>query len=147
MKFPKIIVLLLSVTLFLNMQCEGDDPAPFPESNCVNLTLIDSFSYENATTSPYTVTDVAINEDCLIITITATGCDGNTWDMQLLDSGSVEESNPSQRYVKFFLVNNEACLAEISRTTSFDLSTLQIEGENEIIINIDQYSDPITYVY
>ena len=147
MKFPKIIVLLLSVTLFLNMQCEGDDPAPFPESNCVNLTLIDSFSYENATTSPYTVTDVAINEDCLIITITATGCDGNTWDMQLLDSGSVEESNPPQRYVKFFLVNNEACLAEISRTTSFDLSTLQIESENEIIINIDQYSDPITYIY
>lgn len=147
MKFSKIIILALSMTLFLNMQCEGDDPAPLPQTNCVNLTLIDGFSYENATTSPYTITDVDINEDCLIITITATGCDGSTWDMQLLDSDSVDESNPPQRYVKFFLVNNEACLAEVSKTTSFDLSTLRIEGENEIIINVDGYSDPITYTY
>lgn len=146
MKFSRLIMLLLSVTLFLNMQCE-DDPVSLPQSNCVNLALIDSFSYENAATSPYTINDVIVNEDCLIISITATGCDGNTWTMQFLDSGSVDESSPPQRYAKFFLINDESCLAEVSRTTSFDLSTLQIEGENEIIINIDGYEDPVTYTY
>lgn len=147
MKFSKIIISLLAVTFFLNMQCESDDPAPLPESNCVSFALIDGFSYENAATSPYTINDITVNEDCLIISVTATACDGSTWTMQLLDSGEVEESNPPQRNVKFFLVNNEACLAEISRTTSFDLSTLQVEGENEIIINVDGYPDPIIYSY
>lgn len=146
MKFSRVIMLLLSVTLFLNMQCE-DDPVSLPQSNCVSLALIDSFSYENAATSPYTINDVIINDDCLIITVTATGCNGITWTMQLLDSDSVDETSPPQRYVKFFLINDESCLTEVSRTTSFDLSTLQIEGENEIVINIDDYPDPVTYTY
>lgn len=137
----------LCIILFLNMQCEDDDTTTLPQSNCVSFALIDSFSYENAATSPYTINNVSINEDCLIISITATACDGSTWTMQLMDSGDVSESNPPQRYVKFFLVNDESCLAEISRTTSFDLSTLQVEGENQIIINIDAYPDTVTYTY
>lgn len=146
MKFNRIIMSLLCVALFLNMQCD-DDTTTLPQSNCVSFTLIDSYSYENAATSPYTINNVSINEDCLIINVTATACDGSTWTMQLMDSGNVSESNPPQRNVKFFLVNDESCLAEISRTTSFDLSTLQVEGENEVIINIDAYPDTVTYTY
>lgn len=140
-------MLLLAVTLFLNMQCESDDHEPLPESNCVSFALIDGLSYENTATSPYAINDITVNEDCLIIDVTATACDGSTWTIQLLDSGEIDESNPPQRNVKFFLVNNEACLAEISRTTSFDLSTLQVEREDEIIINVDGYPYPIIYTY
>ncbi|APY07806.1 hypothetical protein BWZ20_05630 [Winogradskyella sp. J14-2] len=147
MKFTKLIMLLLVVTLFLNMQCEDDDSTSLPQSDCVSFALIDGFSYENAATSPHVINNVTLNEDCLIVSATATACDGSTWTMQLMDSGEIEESNPPERFVKFFLINDESCLAEISRTTSFDLSTLQIEGENEIIINIDNYPDPITYSY
>ncbi len=145
MKISKIIMSLLCVLLFVNMQC--DDDMTLPESNCASFAVIDSFTYTNSATSPYTINSVSINDDCLIIDVSASGCDGNTWEMQLVDSGSVSESNPPQRYVKFFLINTEDCLAFVDRARSFDLTSLQIEGENEIIINVDDYSDPVTYTY
>lgn len=146
MKFSKIIMALLCVTLFLNMQCD-DDGTSFPESNCASFVAIDGFSYGNSATSPYTINNVSINEDCMVIEFSASGCDGNTWDMQLIDSDVVSDSSPPQRYVKFFLVNTEDCLAVVDRIRSFDLTPLQIEDESEIIINVDEYSGSVTYMY
>jgi len=146
MKFSKIIMSVLCVALFLNMQCD-DDGMSLPESNCAGFTVIDSFTYANSATSPYSINSVSINGDCLVIDVSASGCDGNTWEMQLIDSGSVSESNPPQRNVKFFLINTEDCLAVVDRARSFDLTSLQIEGENEIVINVDDYSDPVIYTY
>lgn len=147
MKLQKLSMLLLFVALFLNMQCNEDDGNSAPPTNCGALALIDSFSYENAATSPYTINSVIVNEDCLILNFTATGCDGSTWITQLSDSSEISESDPPQRAVKLFLINNEACLAEVTQVRSFDLTALQIEGINEVIINIDDYSEPITYTY
>ncbi|MAB49358.1 MAG: hypothetical protein CMC05_12085 [Flavobacteriaceae bacterium] len=146
MKISKIIMSLLCAALFLNMQCDDDDTS-LPQSNCSSFVAIDGFTYENSATSPYSINSVSINNDCLVIEVSASGCDGNTWDMQLVDSEEVSESNPPQRYVKFFLINTEDCLAVVDRARSFDLSPLQIEGENEIIINVDDYSDPVIYTY
>ena len=143
-KFTKLYVLLVFSLL---MGCTEDEGTTLPQTNCNDFARIDSFSYQEAATSPYTINSVTINEDCLIFNFTATGCDGLTWTMQLADSGDVSETDPPQRNVKLFLINNEACLAEVSRTWSFDLSTLQVEGSNQIIINIDDFADSVTYSY
>ncbi len=146
MKYSKIIMALVCVALFLNMQCD-DDETSLPQTNCASFVAIDGFSYGNSATSPYSINSVSITEDCLLIEVSATGCDGNTWDMQLVDSDVVSESNPPERFVKFFLINTEDCLAVVDRARSFDLTPLQVEGVNEIIINVDEYSEPITYTY
>lgn len=147
MKFTKYVMLLLFAGLLLNMQCNDDDGNSMPPTNCGALAVIDGFSYQNAATSPYTINSVTINEECLVINFTATGCDGSTWTTQLMDSDEIMESDPPQRAVKLFLINNEACLAEITQVQSFDLTALQIEGENEIVINIDDFSESVTYTY
>ncbi|MDG4714635.1 hypothetical protein [Winogradskyella marincola] len=146
MKYSKMIMALVCVALFLNMQCD-DEGMSLPESNCASFAAIDSYTYGNSATSSYTINNVSINEDCLAIEVSATGCDGNTWGMQLVDSDVVSESNPPERFVKFFLINTEDCLAVVDRARSFDLTPLQVEGVNEIIINVDEYSEPITYTY
>ena len=147
MKFPKLCVLLVFAALFLNMQCNEDDGNSFPSSNCGALALIDSGAYLTAETNPYTINSAVMNEECLVLNISASGCDGSTWIIQLLDSGNVSESEPPQRAVKLFLFNNEACLSVISQVQSFDLSALQVDGVNEITINIDDFPDPIVYTY
>lgn len=97
----------------------------------------DSFSIENA----------EIIDDCLSLRIGASGCDGSSWHFDLVDSGAVVESFPEQRFLKLQLINNEACLAVIGRTVSFNLSSLQIEGSHEIILQIEGFGASIAYNY
>ncbi|WP_422107505.1 hypothetical protein [Winogradskyella sp.] len=147
MNFKKLSHLVLFTLFFLNFQCFDDDGNTVLPTNCAALAIIDSTTFQTGATSPYTINSVSIIGDCMSISISATGCDGMSWVMQLIDSGDVQESDPPQRSIKLFLVNNEACLAQISKAQTFDLSTLRVDGVNEIILNLDGYDDPITYSY
>jgi hypothetical protein len=147
MKVKKLSYLSSLFLVLLTTQCIKDDGVNSVPTNCDALTLIDSFTYENAATSPYTINSAVLNDDCLVINISASGCDGNSWLIELLDSGGVSDSNPPQRSTKLFLTNDEDCLTVINRVRSFDLSTLQIDDASEIMINIDGLSEPILYSY
>ena len=147
MNFKKLSHLLVFALFMLNFQCFEDDENTILPTTCNALAIIDNVTFETSATSPYTIIGVDIIGDCMSINISASGCDGVSWIMQLIDSGDVEATNPPERAIKLFLVNNEACLAQITRAQTFDLSALQIEGENQIILNLDGYSEPITYTY
>ena len=147
MKINKLNRVALFFLISLNLQCINDDGPDSPVSNCGALAIIDAFSYENAATSAYTINNAFINEDCLVISILASGCDGNSWTMQLMDSENVSDSSPPQRNVKLFLINDESCQAVVNATESFDISGLKVDNVNEIIINIDSYTESITYTY
>ena len=57
------------------------------------------------------------------------------------------ESFPVQRNITLILVNQEACLAIFTKKVSFDLTDLQVEGEDEITFNLEDYEDSISYTY
>ena len=146
MKFSKILIACICFPLLLmNTQCDDDDD--IQDSNCGEFVIIDNSFYESAVSTDYTLVGFSIDEDCLTIEISASGCDGETWSMVLVDSGNIAESSPEQRFLKFVFTNNEACLAVFSQSRNFDLSNLQIEGSNEIVLNIDEFPEAITYTY
>lgn len=148
MKLKSLKILILIAASVFYLQCLPDDTADTPQqADCGLFVSIDPVTYENASTSPFVIVSADIDEDCLAVVITAVGCDGLTWDMQLVDSGGIEDSNPQQRNLKFFLINNEACLAQVTRTAFFDLSTIQISNQNEIILNLDGFNEAINYTY
>lgn len=130
-----------------NTQCEDDDLLIVP-NNCDLSILIDSNAYDNSVSSEFAFVSVnIIDGNCLFIEFSASGCDGDSWEFELIDSGAVAESLPEQRFLKFELTNNEACLAVFERSTSFDLIPLQVEGSNEILLNIDGLNEPVVYSY
>ena len=145
MKFPKYLILFVCSVLLLNMQCDDDDEQII--TSCDTTTIIDNNLYQNAQSDYYTVVNTEINGDCLIVEVSASGCDGSSWVLELIDANEVLESSPSQRNLKFVLANNEACLAVFTKQQSFDLSSLRIIGEDEIILNIEGFSEPILYSY
>ncbi|WP_299364013.1 hypothetical protein [Winogradskyella sp.] len=147
MNFRKFSHILLYALFLLNFQCFEDDANTDLPDNCGTFALIDSGTFQNGATSLYSIIGVDITDDCMSINFSATGCDGSTWIMQLIDSGEVQETSPPQRSIKLFLINDEACLAEISAVQIFDLSTLRVEGESEIILNLEGFDEPITYTY
>jgi hypothetical protein len=128
----------------MNTQCDDDAPLQDP---CGQAVVIDSGFYDTAESNVYDLISAEIQENCLTIKISASGCDGNSWSMVLVDSGAVAESSPEQRYLKFVFTNQEVCLAIVNQQRSFDLSSLQINGSNEIILNIEEFPESLTYTY
>ncbi|GAA4893280.1 hypothetical protein GCM10023311_17220 [Flaviramulus aquimarinus] len=129
------------------MQCEDDINIDSPNQICDETILVDQDLYDSLTASDFTFINAKIIDDCLTIEIGASGCDGNTWGFNLVDSGAVAESSPEQRYLKFQLINEEDCLAYFERTMSFNLIPLQVNGSREIILHIEDLETLLYYKY
>jgi hypothetical protein len=145
MTLSRIISACFCFTLLLmNTQCDDDTVVSIP---CDQTIVVDAGFYESVESNLYELNSAEIIDNCLAINISASGCDGNSWSMVLVDSGSVAESSPEQRYLKFVLTNEEACLAFVSQERSFDVTPIQVDGSNEIILNIEGFTEPLTYSY
>lgn len=130
--------------LFMNTQCDEDNEVQVP---CGQTVVVDSGFYETAESDMYEIVDVHIEENCLIVNLSASGCDGTTWSLVLVDSGNVAESLPEQRYLKLVFSNAEECDAVVSQERSFDLTAIRIIGSNEIILNIEGLDESLNYMY
>ena len=116
MRTPKIIsVCCCFMLLFMNTQCDEDD---IQSSPCDQMVVIDDGFYNSAVSSEFMFQSAEIIENCLNVSISASGCDSSTWSMVLVDSGAVAESLPEQRFLKFVFTNDEVCLAVFSQERS-----------------------------
>ena len=91
------------------------------------------------TTANYTITSVALNEDCLDISISSSGCDGSHWETDLFSN--------QQRQLKLELTNPELCLAIVSKTISYDVRPLRVDGQNQVTLTIEGWAQPVVYNY
>lgn len=115
------------------------------QSDCDKNVIISSTEYQNAPNDPLSITEMTITGDCLNIKFAASGCDGSTWTVKLIDSGNVAESNPCQRTLRLSLDNKEICTAVPSKEISFDISDLQIVGNDKMILHVS--GEEILYEY
>ena len=109
--------------------------------------IISNQAYADLATMNYTITAVALNVNCLDVTISSSGCSGNTWETNLFSTNNLPDTFPLQRNLKLQLIYQEFCLAIIQKTVSFDLTPLQIAGQNQITLNIDGWGQQIVYHY
>ena len=145
MKYCKFIILLLFCALLMNFQCDNDDVRQ--TDSCDGPVLVDNSTYQMSESSFYIVITAIIEDDCLNVNISSSGCDGSTWELALIDSEDIVESMAPQRYLKLILVNNEDCLAVFNKEQSFDLSELRIDGVNQVILNIEDFPEALRYSY
>ncbi|MCB4807809.1 hypothetical protein LG651_06060 [Tamlana sp. 62-3] len=139
-----VITVLLSLT---NMTCDDNINDDVSE-NCDKTVVLDAEMYANLETDFFTISNVNIIDDCLSFSFSASGCSGDSWEFNLVDSEVIAESSPEQRYLKIQLINNEACLAVFTKQVSFSLKPLQINNsQKELILNIEGLDDTLTYKY
>jgi hypothetical protein len=145
MKFSKIIVFSIFSLLFMNFQCDDEDDVQL--RICDVAVVLDNSIYEIIESDFYSLTISEIEGDCLNVNISASGCDGSTWVLTLVDSEGIAVSRPPQRYLKLALANNEVCLAVFNKEQSSDLTELKITGVNELLLNIEDFSGSMLYTY
>lgn len=142
----KFFCAILIMFCFMNILCEEEN-YNVVDGPCDFVTIIDKTKYDSLESASFKLENIQIIEDCLTLTVRASGCDGNSWAYHLVDSGAVAESSPEQRFLKFQLKNNELCEAYIAKTISFDLKPLQVSGSNEIMLHIEGLEPSLKYKY
>ncbi len=125
------------------MACNNDDDN---SDNCNKVVIISSELYTNAPADQMTINSLDLNENCLNISFSSSGCDGSTWEVKLIDSELILESNPPQRNLRLSLKNEEECEAYITKELTFDINNLKIDG-NQVLLNITNSDDQILYEY
>ncbi|HXJ98755.1 MAG TPA: hypothetical protein VNJ50_07900 [Gelidibacter sp.] len=140
------LLTVLIGTLFIS--CSKDDDNSLKETSCDFVAEVVSVEGFNAiNTSNYIVTDIQLNGDCLKITVSSSGCDPEPWKINLYSVNSFYTVYPYQRAVKIELINNQDCLAVFQKTVSFDLTSFQLNGQNNLPLNIEGWSEQIIYKY
>ncbi len=146
MKLLKSLLFCLTILFCLtNTQCDDDDRLIEPV--CNQSAIVNEDYYNALDSDGFSFISIEVQQDCLVIDLSSSGCDGNSWKYKLVDSGSIAESFPEQRYLKLELTNNELCLAVINKQITFDLNILRVVGSNEIVLNIDGYNEGVIYSY
>lgn len=143
----KIAIAIVIMCSLMSIQCEDDILGDDFENPCDDIVIVDGRAFDNVESDDFQFTNVEIDGDCLVVSVAASGCSGENWSMTLIDSGAVAESSPEQRSLKFEFLNPELCLAVLGQEVSFNLKDLQIDGSNEIILNLEGWDNALTYSY
>ena len=149
MKLDKVLnQLLLILTLIHILSCNSEDDNSTIENNCdFTSEIILEEDFNAISTSNYAITEVELNDDCLEITFSASGCGTDLWEENLYSTDASYNVFPLQRDVKIELINEELCLAVFQKTVSFDLTPFQIDGQSDLPLNITGWNEQITYGY
>ena len=144
----KKIFILSTLFLFFLNSCSDNDDIATKVSNCdQQAQIVEEGIFNTIETYNYQISNVVLNQDCLEITIWASGCDANNWEMKLFSHNNFSTVIPLQRFAKIELINNEICLAIFQKTVSFDLAPFQVQGQNQVPINLEGWSEQIIYQY
>jgi len=119
-----------------------------------SISIVNDWEYQNAPRDPYTIENVDLKFDTLILNITyGGGC--KTHEFALITTATFIESNPVQ--VNILLshnANNDKCLALFYETMAFNLLALKKswqeaykETSGTIIIHLEGVEEPITYQF
>jgi len=127
--------------------------APLPEdtennqSNCDKHVILDDSIYVNTPFIPsLEVTEMKIEGNYLKIKFSATGCNGNSWIVNLVDWKEYAKTNPGNRLVKLTIDNIGDCTTwRVYKEVCFNIEELQIEGFNKLNLNVS--GNVIVYEY
>lgn len=112
--------------------CEKEDQEI---DGCGEDVLLSTQSYENNSSDAFVITSVVVDEDgCLSVTISASGCDGDTWETDLIAEENVVYTDPPRRNIRLTLENSEECLAVITKTFSFNVDELKADSGDMILL-------------
>ena len=133
------------ILFILVVGCDNNDDSVMEckeSGNCDKCAVINRKLYNQTTTDHYGIQNITVDQDCLEIEFGSSGCDGKSWEIDLVDLGSISETAITQRDLKLKLINSEDCEAFIIRTISFNINPLQLYN-----IKKADYKDLISYEY
>jgi hypothetical protein len=117
--------------------------SPIPEDeyslpDCNKHVIFDDTLYVKTPFIPsLEISEMKIEGNYLKVRFSATGCNGNSWVVNLLDWEEAVKSNPGKRFLKLTIDNKGDCDTwRIAKEDCFNIEKLQIEGMNRLELNV-----------
>ena len=131
---PFIIIILCFIS------CSSDE-----EITCELPVLNDRDRYMATETESYSITEARITGNCLEVSLSASGCNGDSWEVELIDAG-IKASRPEiTRFLKISLINPEDCEAYIHKNYSFRIGGLKENAEEELILKLEGWDGELRF--
>lgn len=137
-----LILTLIGLTI-LSCSKDGDNKSPV---NCALETLISTEQYATAPNHQLSINSLTIDDNCLKINFSPSGCSGDTWELKLIDSEVVLKSSPPQRNLRLSVKNEELCEAYITKELTFNILNLRLDG-HKVQLNLTNSDKNILYEY
>jgi len=137
MKKLPIISLLFICSVIGFLSCSNDDSEILLPISCDKLTWLGP-EIPDTLSSIDSVDNVEIENNCISITATYTGCPGKK--LYLVDQDIIIDTSPLQRIFKLYIGEAGECDAINSVTESFDLTPIQLSGTSSIELNIEGWT-------
>lgn len=126
--------------------CDETSECDCLTQKCDEDVVVSADIFENDPNDPVYIDTIVVEANCMLISFGASGCDGRSWEVKLIDSDAIMESIPEQRMLRLSIKNEELCNAFFMKELSFNITSLQT-SESTVILNIEGYSYPILYEY
>lgn len=113
--------------------------------SCNGDVIISQDEFMSAPDDPVTIESLKLDDGCLKVKFSASGCNGKSWKVKLIDVGTIAKSNPPQRMLRLSLDNEELCEAWITTELSFNIQSLKVPDSKSVQLHVsDKY---ILYEY
>ena len=137
----------LLIAGLLLLGCNGDDPSPQNQRvNKCSVTPIEQTVFTDTREDDFTFKNVTIVDNCLSIKIAFGGGCGDV-NAELITDGTVLRSLPPQRLLTLAFADDDPCEAVREEQFDFDLTSLQVIGQNAVILNLQDWPAKIRYDY
>lgn len=137
----------LLIAGLLLLGCNGDNPSP--QSQLVDkcsITTIEQTAFLDTREDEFTFKNVTIVDNCLSIKIAFGGGCGDA-NAELITDGAILRSVPPQRHLTLAFADDDLCEAVREEQYDFDLTSLQVIGQNAVILNLQGWPAKIRYDY
>jgi hypothetical protein len=132
-----LIIAMLLILSFNSCKKEISEPISTTQ------TTVDEDLYNDTNSTGFEIINATIDLNKINITISSSGCDGDSWVVGLIDSEAIAESNPVQKYFKIKFTNTELCHSIVAKTFSFDLNPSFID--DDFYMNLEGWKGPLLY--
>lgn len=108
--------------------------------------LLSDSAYANVSTDPFSIISATIDGDSLAVKLRFGGGCGSV-EAKLYASSSVMESFPVQRNIKISFTDNDWCKASITRTFSFNIKPVRVDGNDQVMLRLEDWDTSLSYTY
>ena len=140
-----IIILLLILGTVAGC-VQKNDVAPFIGLSQSDEIIVDNDLFTNAPNDAFKLISVQITDNQMTMEVEYAGGCGDV-SFKLIGNEEVMASAPPQRKIRLSLEDNDQCETLLRKTLRFSLTPAQVQDYNELILKLEDWTDPLSYKY
>lgn len=145
MKSGYSILIIISIMIFQAISCEKNCDCDPPPNDCQPVHFNDGLYDIGVRDATTFIEKLEIKDNCLEIIVSFSGgCEEHFLDFAAI---GWEKSDPPQVEAAIIHDNQDPCEAILRDTIEFDLFDLKYENNNELVINLEGWDEPILHSY